>query len=96
MWFPIRAEESSGVRLQLRRQRGLDGASPVRPGRQVRRLVRFHHATSRRELAVGPRGPHRFRVVWGDSFRNVTQDIVLALDFDEALTVADGRRRASS
>jgi len=38
---------------------------------------------------VGPRGPHRFRVVWGDSFRNVTQDIVLALDVDEALTVAD-------
>ncbi|HEV3188737.1 MAG TPA: hypothetical protein VGZ04_11930 [Acidimicrobiales bacterium] len=40
---------------------------------------------------MAPRGLHRYRVIWGDPFRNVTQEFVLAFDVDEALTVAHER-----
>ena len=32
-----------------------------------------------------------FRVIWGDLFRGVTQEIVTAFDVDEALVVAHER-----
>lgn len=39
-----------------------------------------------------PRGSHLFRVIWGDPFRGLTQEIVTAFDVDEALVVAHERR----
>ncbi len=39
-----------------------------------------------------PRGSHRFRVIWGDPFRGLTQEIVTAFDVDEALVVGHERR----
>ena len=39
-----------------------------------------------------PRGSHFFRVIWGDPFRGLTQEIVTAFDVDEALVVAHERR----
>jgi hypothetical protein len=41
---------------------------------------------------VGPSGPATFRVVWGDPFHGLTQEIVEAHDADEALTLAHARR----
>lgn len=36
--------------------------------------------------------PRSFRVLWGDPFRGVVQEVVEAHDADEALTVAAQRR----
>lgn len=36
--------------------------------------------------------PRRFRVLWGDPFKGMTQEIVEAFDVDEALVVAHERR----
>lgn len=33
-----------------------------------------------------------FRVIWGDPFRSLTQEIVTAHDVDEALVIAHERR----
>jgi len=40
---------------------------------------------------VAPEGPHRFRVIWGNPIRDVTQEIVTAYDVDEALVTAHER-----
>ena len=39
-----------------------------------------------------PRGPHTFRVIWGDPFHGVTRELVEAHDAEEALVVAAQRR----
>ena len=36
--------------------------------------------------------PVQFRVLWGDPYRGLTQEIVVAHDVDEALTLAHERR----
>jgi hypothetical protein len=41
---------------------------------------------------VGPSGRVTFRVVWGDPFRGLTQELVVAHDVDEALALAHTRR----
>jgi len=41
---------------------------------------------------VTPAGSHRFRVIWGNPFRDVTQEIVTAHDVDEALVRAHEHR----
>jgi hypothetical protein len=41
---------------------------------------------------VGPPGHTRYRVLWGDPFRGLTQEIVEAHDPDEALALAAERR----
>lgn len=38
-----------------------------------------------------PRGIRRFRVIWGDPFRGLTQEVVRAFDVDEALVTAHER-----
>ncbi len=35
-----------------------------------------------------PAGPVQFRVLWGDPFKGLTQEVVLAHDVDEALVTA--------
>jgi hypothetical protein len=37
---------------------------------------------------VSPTGPVQFRVLWGDPFKGLTQEIVLAHDVEEALVSA--------
>ncbi|MFI5035255.1 MAG: hypothetical protein ACHQFZ_03515 [Acidimicrobiales bacterium] len=41
---------------------------------------------------MGPSGRVTFRVVWGDPFHGLTQELVEAHDADEALTLAQARR----
>jgi hypothetical protein len=41
---------------------------------------------------VSPTGRFLFRVVWGDPFKGVTQELVEAFDVDEALVTAYERR----
>jgi len=41
---------------------------------------------------MGTAAPRRFRVLWGDPFKGMTQEIVEAFDLDEALVVAHERR----
>ncbi|MFZ1062368.1 MAG: hypothetical protein WAN30_02730 [Acidimicrobiales bacterium] len=36
--------------------------------------------------------PHHFRVLWGDFSKGLEQEIVVAHDVDEALTIAHERR----
>ncbi len=43
-------------------------------------------------LTVSPVGTRRFRVIWGDPFRGLTQELVLAYDVNEALVRAHERR----
>jgi hypothetical protein len=69
----------------------VDGASSVRARHEFGRLVGLHYPTSGNELAVAPQGSHRFRVIWGNPFRDVTQEIVTAFDIDEALVTAHER-----
>jgi hypothetical protein len=41
---------------------------------------------------VSPPGLHRFRVIWGDLYRGMEQELVVAHDADEALVIAHERR----
>jgi hypothetical protein len=41
---------------------------------------------------MGPAKPVLFRVVWGDPFKGLTQELVEAHDVDEALVLAHERR----
>jgi hypothetical protein len=41
---------------------------------------------------VSPPGLHRFRVIWGDLYRGMEQELVDAHDADEALVIAHERR----
>lgn len=41
---------------------------------------------------MAPQGSRRFRVIWGNPFRDVTQEIVTAFDVEEALVTAHERR----
>jgi hypothetical protein len=39
-----------------------------------------------------PSTPHQFRVLWGDPFKGLDQEIVTAYDVEEALNIAHERR----
>lgn len=41
---------------------------------------------------MSPTGRFLFRVVWGDPFKGMTQELVEAFDVDEALVTAHERR----
>ena len=41
---------------------------------------------------MSPSGRSSFRVLWGDPFKGLTQEVVEAFDVDEALVIAHERR----